>query len=119
MLERCPGFDTDMLEPNRNSNIVQKRQEEFLTDKQLVDYYEYRKKFLTYLLRMGKNPQKANGYSPYTVKNTADLTARNCTYLGGCVRDAAVAPFARVPVVRVHRRRGTAAVGTVDRCTGC
>jgi hypothetical protein len=36
-LERCPGFDPDMLEPNRNTNIVQKRQEESLTDTQLID----------------------------------------------------------------------------------
>jgi hypothetical protein len=40
-LERCPGFDTDMLEPNRNINIVQKRQEAFLSDKQLVDLTFY------------------------------------------------------------------------------
>lgn len=75
-LERCPGFESDMLEPNRNISIVQKRQEEFLTEKQLLDYYQYRKEFLTYLLRIGKDPQKAKGYSPYTVKNTADRTAR-------------------------------------------
>jgi integrase len=75
-LERCPGFDSDMMEPNRTITIVQKRQEEFLTDKQVVDYYEHRKKFLAYLLRMGKDPEKAKGYSPYTVDGTADRTAR-------------------------------------------
>ena len=75
-LERCPGFDSEMMEPNRNIAIVQKRQEEFLTDKQVIDYYEFRKKFLTHLLQMGKNPNKAKGYSPYTVKGTADRTAR-------------------------------------------
>lgn len=65
-----------MLEPNRNIVIVQKRQQKFLTDKEIVDYYEYRTQFLTYLLRMGKDPEQAKGYSPYTVKNTADRMAR-------------------------------------------
>ena len=75
-LERCPGFDSDMMEPNRTITIVQKNQRDFLTDKAAVDYYEYRKPFLTYLLRMGKDPEKAKGYSPYTVCQTGHRTAR-------------------------------------------
>jgi len=75
-LKRCDGFDSDMMEPNRTITIVRKGQREFLTKKAVVDYYEYRKPFLTYLLRMGKNPEKAKGYSPYTVSNTANRTAR-------------------------------------------
>lgn len=75
-LERCPGFSTDMMEPNRTIKIVRKEQKDFLSDKAVVDYYEYRKKFLTYLIRQGKNPEKAKGYSPYTVCNTANRMAR-------------------------------------------
>lgn len=75
-LERCPGFDSDMIEPNRTITIVRKNQRDFLSDKGAVDYYEYRKPFLTYLLRMGKDPEKAKGYSPYTVCQTGHRTAR-------------------------------------------
>lgn len=75
-LKRCPGFDSDMMEPNRTITLVPKRHREFLSDKAVIDYYEFRKPFLTYLLRMGKNPEKAKGYSPYTVCNTASRTAR-------------------------------------------
>jgi len=75
-LTRCPGFDSGQMEPNRNIRIVQKRHQEFLSDKQILDYYEFRKPFLSYLMKMGKNPQKARGYSPYTVKATANRTAR-------------------------------------------
>jgi len=70
-----------MMEPNRSITIVRKGQQEFLSDKAVVDYYEYRKSFLTYLLRIGKNPEKANGYSPYTVCNTANRTARFDTWV--------------------------------------
>jgi hypothetical protein len=65
-----------MMEPNRTITTVRKGQREFLSDKAGVDYYEYRKLFLTYLLRMGKNPDKAEKYSLYTVSNTANRTAR-------------------------------------------
>jgi len=75
-LERCPGFDSDMMEPNRTITIVRKNQRDFLSDKAVVDYYEYRKPYLTYLLRMGKDPEKAKGYSPYTVCQTGHRTAR-------------------------------------------
>jgi hypothetical protein len=72
-LKRCDGFNSDMMEPNRTITIVRKDQRDFLSDKDAVDYYEYRKPFLTYLLRMGKNPEKAKRYSPYTVSNTIQL----------------------------------------------
>jgi len=75
-LKRCDGFDSDLLEPNRTITIVRNDQAEFLSEKAVVDYYEYRKPFLAYLLRMGKKPEKAKGYSPYTVSNTANRTAR-------------------------------------------
>ena len=75
-LERCPGFDSDQMEPNRTIRIVRKGQMEFLTDKQILDYYEHRKNYLTWLAKIGKNPEKAEGYSPFTVSATADRTAR-------------------------------------------
>jgi integrase len=75
-LKRCDGFDSDLMEPNRTITIVRKGQRNFLSDKAALDYYEYRKPFLTYLIRIGKNPEKAKGYSPYTVSNTANRTAR-------------------------------------------
>ncbi len=65
-----------MLEPNRTITIVWKGQRDFLTRKAAVDYYEYRKPFLTYLLKMGKNPKKAKGYSPYTVCQTGHRCVR-------------------------------------------
>jgi integrase len=64
------------MEPNRNIKIIRKGQMEFLTDKQQLDYYEHRKKFLTWMYRIGKNPDKAEGYSPYTVSGTAERTAQ-------------------------------------------
>jgi integrase len=64
------------MEPNRTISIVPNKNEEWLSEKEIVDYRQYRKKFLSYLLRMGKNPQKAEGYSPYSVYATANRTAK-------------------------------------------
>lgn len=75
-LERCPGIDIEKLEPNRTIKIYRREQEEYLSEKQLIDYYDLRKKFLTYLLRVGKKPKKAKGYSPHTLVNTAQKTAQ-------------------------------------------
>jgi len=84
-LERCDVLDDDAMEPNREVVIVPKSHREYLSDKQILDYYEYRKKFLIYLLKCGKNPKKAKGYAPHTVYNTGyraagfDLwTWKNC-----------------------------------------
>jgi hypothetical protein len=60
-------MDGDETEPNRNIIIVPGPNRELLTDKEHIDYYEYRKSFLTWLLRFGKDPQRAKGYSPYSV----------------------------------------------------
>lgn len=69
-LARYPvGAELD-LEPNRNILIVPERTAERLSDKEYVDYHEYRKAFLTWLLQFGKNPKKAEGYAPQTVVNT-------------------------------------------------
>ena len=55
-LERCPGFDSGQMEPNRTIRIVRKGQMDFLTDKQVLDYYEHRKKFLTWLIIVPPEP---------------------------------------------------------------
>ena len=64
------------MEPNRNIKIVPTKCEDYLTEKERSDYRQYRKTFLTYLLRQAKNPQKAEGYSPYSVQMTANRVGR-------------------------------------------
>lgn len=69
-LKRCDVLiPTDAMEPSREVVIVPKWHREFLSKKEMVDYYEYRKPFLKYLVNMGKNLEKAKGYSPHTVYN--------------------------------------------------
>lgn len=55
--------------------MVPKSHDDVLTDKQRVDYRAYREQFLTWLLKVGKNEEKAEGYSPYTVYATGYRTA--------------------------------------------
>jgi integrase len=75
--ERCPvETASKKMEVNRNISIVPTKVDNYLTEKERLDYRQYRKTFLTYLLRRGKNPKKAKGYSPYSVYNTANRTAR-------------------------------------------
>jgi len=57
-------------------SIVPKKNENYLTEKERSDYLKYRKTFLKYLIRQGKNPQKAEGYSPYSVGMTANRVGR-------------------------------------------
>lgn len=67
----------DRLEEHTGQSIIivpEDNQQE-LTDKEHLDYYEYRGSFLTWLLKLGKNPEKAKGYSPYSVYNTGYRTA--------------------------------------------
>lgn len=59
-------LDAD-LDPGRNIVIVPSKNEAMLSERQRVDYHSYRKKFLKWLLHFGKNPDRALGYSPYTV----------------------------------------------------
>jgi len=42
-----------------------------LDERQLVDYEEYKRKFITWLLNLGKNPEKATGYARSTVRSTS------------------------------------------------
>jgi len=46
----------------------------YLSDKQLVDYEQQREAFLSWLLGVGKEPDKAVGYSRATVRRTAYRT---------------------------------------------
>jgi integrase len=75
--KRCAvRIANEKMEPSRQISIVPKRNKNYLTEKELVDYQEYRKTFLYYLLKMGKNPKKAEGYSPYSVYATSNRLAR-------------------------------------------
>ena len=60
-------MDGDEMEPQRTITIVPKPNRKLLNEKEHLDYYEYRKSLLTWLLKFGKTPKKAKGYSPYTV----------------------------------------------------
>lgn len=44
---------------------------EYLNDHQLVDYRDYRRKFVKWALKMGKDPKYANGYAHSTVRQRA------------------------------------------------
>ncbi len=66
-MKDCSVISNSQLANDRRIRIVPQWQEGFLTDKHLLDYHKYRKNLLSYLLQIGKNPEKAQGYSPYTV----------------------------------------------------
>lgn len=76
--ERCPPEIEQMeeVDPSRQITVVPDDNAAMLDEKQEVDYRDYRQNFLTYLLRIGKNLEKAEGYSPYSVYSTANRTAR-------------------------------------------
>ncbi|GAA0275662.1 tyrosine-type recombinase/integrase [Halobacterium noricense] len=66
-LKDCSVISNSQLADDRHIRIVPESPASKLTDQQFVDYHEYRKSFLSYLLNVGKNEDKAEGYSPYTV----------------------------------------------------
>jgi integrase len=68
--EGCDNYIVADLDAGRNIIIVPDVNDEWLSKKQRVDYHEYRKSFLNWLLHFGKNPDRATGYSPYTVYGT-------------------------------------------------
>lgn len=70
--ERC----AIQIEPARSIKIVPEPNEEQLNEQQLVDYREYRWKFIQWVREIGKNPEKGEGYSDYTAYETAYRTAR-------------------------------------------
>jgi site-specific recombinase XerD len=75
-LSRCDVSIHSDFDPERSIPVVPKTHDGVLTEKQLVDYSDLREQFLSWLLKVGKNPEKAEGYSPYTVYSTASRTAR-------------------------------------------
>jgi len=68
--EPCNVISTDQMEGGRAIRVVPKSNEGMLTDKQLVDYRSQRRDFLSSLLNVLKDPERANGYSPHTVYAT-------------------------------------------------
>lgn len=72
---RLQGCNVD-LDPRRKITVVPQSLDGELSEKQLVDYKDQRKQFLTWLLQVGKDPRRAEGYAGATVYNTAYRTAR-------------------------------------------
>ena len=63
------------LGPGRAVSVVPGPSVAMLSEKELVDYTGYREDFLEWLLHVGKNPDRAQGYSEYTVYETAYRSA--------------------------------------------
>mgnify|MGYP000527786784 CR=1 FL=1 len=75
-LKNCDiGVDPD-LDPGRSIVVVPKTHACVLSEKQLVDYKEQRIQFLSWLLNVGKKPNRAEGYAEYTVYSDSYRTAR-------------------------------------------
>lgn len=70
--ERCDI----QIESGRTVKLVPGPNADQLNEMQLVDYREHRAAFIDWLLTKGKNPEKREGYSPYSVYGTAYRTAR-------------------------------------------
>ena len=66
-LSRCPVFTNGNIDTDRPIPVVPKSHDGALIEKQLVDYRDRRVEFLSWLLNVGKRPDKAEGYSSYTV----------------------------------------------------
>jgi len=64
------------IEDGRTLRIVPDSNAEELNDKQLVDYQEHRRGFIQWMRTIGKHPEKREGYSDYTVYETAYKCAR-------------------------------------------
>lgn len=64
------------LGDGRELKLVPNPNQEQLNEKQLIDYVEYRRDWVEWLRTIGKNPEKREGYSDYTVYETAYKTAR-------------------------------------------
>jgi integrase len=56
--------------------IVPNPTKDLLSDRQVVDYKGQRERFVDWLQHFGKEPEKANGYSDYTVRDTMYRTDR-------------------------------------------
>lgn len=75
-LQRCDVELSGDLDPGRSITVIPQTHDGVLNDNELVDYREQRKYFLSWLLNVGKNPKKGEGYSEYTLYSTAYRTAR-------------------------------------------
>jgi len=75
-LSRCTDGVGDDIGLKRGIVVIPETHEEVLTDKKLINYKEHRKKFLLWLLNVGKDPERAEGYSPHTVYGTSYRTAK-------------------------------------------
>jgi len=90
---RCPvEAANEKMEPSRQIRVVPNKNENYLTEKEQVDYKEYRKTLLSYLLKVGKNPQKAQGYSPHSVYATGNRLARFDLWVWNKKEEYAVPP---------------------------
>lgn len=56
--------------------VVPGPSQERLGDRQLEDYSDHRENMIRWLLKLGKNPETADGYARATVQNTADRLDR-------------------------------------------
>ena len=75
-LENCDVKLNGDLDPGRSIPVVPQSHDDVLTEKELVDYKAQRVKFLSWLLNVGKDPDRAKGYAEYTIYSTAYRTSR-------------------------------------------
>jgi hypothetical protein len=75
-LSRCPEFTYGEIDYERRIPVVPKSHDSVLTEKQFVDYKDSRVRSPSCLFNAGKTPEKAEGYSPYTIYFTAYRTAK-------------------------------------------
>lgn len=64
------------IEPGRTITLVPEPNERIINDQQRADYRDHRHRFVRWLMERGKNQKKHEGYSPYTVYETANRCAR-------------------------------------------
>lgn len=55
---------------NLNINLVSQKTQKYLDNRQIEDYRNHQKKLVKWLLSFGKDPEKVEGYSEYTVKRS-------------------------------------------------
>lgn len=75
-LSRCSETEGVDKAPDRGIVVIPKSHEGHLNDRQYINYKEHRVRFLSWLLNVGKDPERATGYSGYTVYSTAYRTAQ-------------------------------------------
>ena len=64
------------IEGGRSLNLVPESNAEQLNEQQLTDYAELRRRFVSWLRERAKDPERIEGYSDYTVYETAYKCAR-------------------------------------------